>query len=60
MSVEEAALAARWCDIKESLWNYFSLSNMNSSFLQHANGENAWTGIDGNTGEITDMKERKV
>ncbi|KAJ8623990.1 hypothetical protein MRB53_032520 [Persea americana] len=27
---------------------------------KHANGENAWTGIDGNTGEITDMKERKI
>lgn len=29
-------------------------------FLQHANGENAWTGIDGNSGEISDMKELKV
>lgn len=29
-------------------------------FMQHANGENAWIGIDGNTGELTDMKERKV
>ena len=28
--------------------------------LQHANGENAWIGIDGNTGAISDMKERKV
>lgn len=28
--------------------------------FQHANGENAWIGIDGNTGDITDMKERKV
>lgn len=28
--------------------------------LQHANGENAWTGIDGNSGEIADMKELKV
>lgn len=28
--------------------------------FQHANGENAWIGIDGNTGEMTDMKERKV
>ncbi|KAG6737207.1 hypothetical protein POPTR_018G138200v4 [Populus trichocarpa] len=27
---------------------------------KHANGENAWIGIDGNTGEITDMKERKI
>ncbi|EXB41559.1 T-complex protein 1 subunit gamma [Morus notabilis] len=27
---------------------------------KHANGENAWIGIDGNTGAITDMKERKV
>ncbi|KAK4353556.1 hypothetical protein RND71_025750 [Anisodus tanguticus] len=27
---------------------------------KHANGENAWTGIDGNTGEIADMKERKI
>ncbi|CAH8386213.1 unnamed protein product [Eruca vesicaria subsp. sativa] len=26
----------------------------------HANGENAWTGIDGNTGAIADMKERKI
>ncbi|KAL1551914.1 T-complex protein 1 subunit gamma, variant 2 [Salvia divinorum] len=26
----------------------------------HGNGENAWIGIDGNTGEITDMKERKI
>ncbi|GMP33684.1 hypothetical protein CsSME_00006894 [Camellia sinensis var. sinensis] len=26
----------------------------------HANGENAWIGIDGNTGEISDMKERKI
>lgn len=29
-------------------------------FLQHANGENAWIGIDGVTGEIADMKEKKV
>ncbi|GJV65619.1 T-complex protein 1 subunit gamma [Tanacetum coccineum] len=28
--------------------------------LQHANGENAWTGIDGNSGEIADMKELKI
>ncbi|KAF8026378.1 hypothetical protein BT93_F2999 [Corymbia citriodora subsp. variegata] len=27
---------------------------------KHANGENAWIGIDGNTGAITDMKERKI
>ncbi|WZY74243.1 hypothetical protein YC2023_006483 [Brassica napus] len=27
---------------------------------KHANGENAWTGIDGNTGAIADMKESKV
>lgn len=27
---------------------------------QHANGENAWVGIDGNSGAIVDMKERKV
>ncbi|KAK7380168.1 hypothetical protein VNO78_32638 [Psophocarpus tetragonolobus] len=27
---------------------------------KHANGENAWIGIDGNTGSITDMKERKI
>ncbi|KAL6501702.1 T-complex protein 1 subunit gamma [Orobanche gracilis] len=27
---------------------------------KHANGENAWVGIDGNSGEITDMKERKI
>ncbi|CAN4115357.1 unnamed protein product [Withania somnifera] len=27
---------------------------------KHANGENAWIGIDGNTGEIADMKERKI
>ncbi|KAJ8751487.1 hypothetical protein K2173_016708 [Erythroxylum novogranatense] len=25
--------------------------------MTHANGENAWTGIDGNTSEISDMKE---
>jgi len=28
--------------------------------IQHANGENAWIGINGNTGDITDMKECKV
>jgi len=28
--------------------------------LQHANGENPMVGIDGNTGEITDMKELGV
>lgn len=28
--------------------------------LQHANCDNAWIGIDGNSGEIADMKERKV
>ncbi|CAN4105551.1 unnamed protein product [Withania somnifera] len=27
---------------------------------KHANGENAWIGIDGNTGEIADMQERKI
>ncbi|KAG4941845.1 hypothetical protein JHK87_045716 [Glycine soja] len=27
---------------------------------KHANGENAWIGIDGNTGSITDMKECKI
>uniref|UniRef100_A0A7N2LIV1 T-complex protein 1 subunit gamma n=1 Tax=Quercus lobata TaxID=97700 RepID=A0A7N2LIV1_QUELO len=27
---------------------------------KHANGENAWIGIDGNTGVISDMKERKI
>ncbi|WJX75296.1 T-complex protein 1 subunit gamma [Trifolium repens] len=27
---------------------------------KHANGENAWIGIDGNTGAIADMKERKI
>ncbi|XP_010464159.1 PREDICTED: T-complex protein 1 subunit gamma-like [Camelina sativa] len=27
---------------------------------KHANGENAWTGIDGNTGAIADMKESKI
>ncbi|KAJ1403965.1 TCP-1-like chaperonin intermediate domain superfamily [Sesbania bispinosa] len=27
---------------------------------KHANGENAWIGIDGNTGAITDMKESKI
>ncbi|OIW03547.1 hypothetical protein TanjilG_30967 [Lupinus angustifolius] len=27
---------------------------------KHANGENAWIGIDGNTGAITDMKEGKI
>ncbi|KAM0954176.1 putative T-complex protein 1, gamma subunit [Dioscorea sansibarensis] len=26
----------------------------------HANGENAWVGLDGNTGAIVDMKERKI
>lgn len=28
--------------------------------FQHANGENSWVGIDGNSGAIVDMKERKV
>lgn len=28
--------------------------------LQHANAGNEWVGIDGNTGDIVDMKERKV
>jgi hypothetical protein len=28
--------------------------------LQHANGENAWVGLDGRSGDIVDMKERKV
>ncbi|BBN69288.1 hypothetical protein Prudu_867S000100 [Prunus dulcis] len=36
----------------------------NSSSVQgsekHANGENAWIGIDGNTGVITDVKEKKI
>ncbi|KAK1398369.1 T-complex protein 1 subunit gamma [Heracleum sosnowskyi] len=27
---------------------------------KHANGENAWVGIDGNTGAIADMKEAKI
>ncbi|EFH58701.1 hypothetical protein ARALYDRAFT_317456 [Arabidopsis lyrata subsp. lyrata] len=27
---------------------------------KHANGENAWTGIDGVTGAIADMKEKKI
>ncbi|XP_068476792.1 T-complex protein 1 subunit gamma-like isoform X2 [Phaseolus vulgaris] len=27
---------------------------------KHANGENAWIGINGNTGDITDMKECKI
>ncbi|OIW15659.1 hypothetical protein TanjilG_08415 [Lupinus angustifolius] len=27
---------------------------------KHANGENAWIGIDGNTGSITDMKEGQI
>ncbi|CAI9755839.1 unnamed protein product [Fraxinus pennsylvanica] len=27
---------------------------------KHANGENVWIGIDGNTGELADMKERKI
>ncbi|KAG4908430.1 hypothetical protein JHK84_056971 [Glycine max] len=27
---------------------------------KHANGENAWMGINGNTGDITDMKECKI
>jgi hypothetical protein len=30
------------------------------SLHQHANGENAWVGIDGRSGDIVDMKERKV
>jgi hypothetical protein len=30
------------------------------SLRQHANGENAWVGIDGRSGDIVDMKERKV
>jgi hypothetical protein len=28
--------------------------------FQHANGENAWVGLDGRSGDIVDMKERKV
>ncbi|KAI5330679.1 hypothetical protein L3X38_020805 [Prunus dulcis] len=27
---------------------------------KHANGENAWIGIDGNTGVITDVREKKI
>ncbi|KAL9257311.1 T-complex protein 1 subunit gamma-like protein [Drosera capensis] len=27
---------------------------------KHANGENAWVGIDGNTGVIADMKEKRI
>ncbi|KAI5340033.1 hypothetical protein L3X38_019307 [Prunus dulcis] len=27
---------------------------------KHANGENAWIGIDGNTGVITDVKDKKI
>ncbi|KAI5342923.1 hypothetical protein L3X38_010799 [Prunus dulcis] len=27
---------------------------------KHANGENAWIGIDGNTDVITDVKEKKI
>ncbi|KAK9673229.1 hypothetical protein RND81_12G154700 [Saponaria officinalis] len=27
---------------------------------KHANGENAWIGIDGNSGEVADMKEKKI
>ncbi|CAM0910428.1 unnamed protein product [Alopecurus aequalis] len=27
---------------------------------KHANGENPWVGIDGRTGDIVDMKERKI
>ncbi|XP_072954792.1 T-complex protein 1 subunit gamma [Typha angustifolia] len=27
---------------------------------KHANGENAWVGIDGSTGKIVDMKERQI
>ena len=39
----------------------FFFNNRISLLLQqHANGENAWIGIDGNTGAITDMKEQKV
>lgn len=36
------------------------LLNCLSALFQHANGENAWVGIDGNSGAIVDMKERKV
>ncbi|GLJ05342.1 hypothetical protein SUGI_0016510 [Cryptomeria japonica] len=33
---------------------------MTALHAKHANGENVWIGIDGNTGEITDMKERGI
>ena len=36
------------------LWHQWLL------LLQHANGENAWVGLDGRSGDIVDMKERKV
>lgn len=39
---------------------YCNVVRYSFDFLQHANGENAWIGIDGVTGEIADMKEKKV
>jgi T-complex protein 1 subunit gamma len=40
--------------------HYFLLPVSKCLFFQHANGENAWVGIDGRSGDIVDMKERKV
>lgn len=36
------------------------IRTMTALQAKHANGENVWTGIDGNTGAITDMKERGI
>ncbi|XVF61215.1 hypothetical protein PTKIN_Ptkin08bG0112200 [Pterospermum kingtungense] len=36
------------------------IRTMTSLQGKHATGENAWIGIDGNTGAIADMKERKI
>lgn len=40
--------------------NILVLFNCLFALHQHANGENGWVGIDGNSGAIVDMKERKV
>ncbi|KAI5313281.1 hypothetical protein L3X38_042455 [Prunus dulcis] len=36
------------------------ITTMTALHGKHANGENAWIGIDGNTGVITDVKEKKI
>ncbi|KAI5342714.1 hypothetical protein L3X38_010590 [Prunus dulcis] len=36
------------------------ITTMTALHGKHANGENAWIGIDGNTGVITDVKEKKL